>query len=390
MDYRNAMDYTDALSAVLHENVPQLIRRKYLKEAFEITNYVFHEIGNRDMDDSDGSSIYVADSCYEYWKKILEAGDKELEKYIICWFQDHQEGYVIDHMQESIETFLVNEFHDEDLIKEKIREIDEQMAELDRKMDKKSWKYRHQYPSCILTRIGLMERLGCRQEEIRDYKERYRQFPEIREIMIREALEAGEYKEAEREIKESREIDSQSLRLVERYTSLLMDIYKKMDRPNEYKTELIRHIFECGESSLENLLKLKEICTEQEWNRFREKILVSERLRGIRCALLEHEKMYELLIQEVQANGSIYLLDKYEKVLKKRFPDEVRKMYTGYVRKQAESASHRKAYKELMKYLKKLRRYPGGKEVAEQIAVEWKNTYKRRSAMLDELRKAGF
>lgn len=43
-----------------------------------------------------------------------------------------------------------------------------------------------------------------------------------------------------------------------------------------------------------------------------------------------------------------------------------------------------------MQYLKKICRYPDGKEKAAEIAGNWRALYYRRSAMMDELRKAGF
>lgn len=83
-------------------------------------------------------------------------------------------------------------------------------------------------------------------------------------------------------------------------------------------------------------------------------------------------------------------LFKTHMVLKKKFPDRVRDMYVDYVRKHAESVCDRKAYKGLMAYMKKAAKYSGGKEIADQIAKEWKVIYRRRPAMMDELRKAGF
>lgn len=76
--------------------------------------------------------------------------------------------------------------------------------------------------------------------------------------------------------------------------------------------------------------------------------------------------------------------------MKKKFPDTVRDTYVNYVRKHAESVCDRKAYKGLMIYMKKVAKYSGGREIADQIAKEWKVIYRRRPAMMDELRKAGF
>ena len=59
-------------------------------KAFELVNCIFYEIGNRDIDDSDGGTSFVADNCYEYWQTILqECNDKEKE---ICSMVSRSSG----------------------------------------------------------------------------------------------------------------------------------------------------------------------------------------------------------------------------------------------------------------------------------------------------------
>jgi len=77
-------------------------------------------------------------------------------------------------------------------------------------------------------------------------------------------------------------------------------------------------------------------------------------------------------------------------VLKQKFPEQMRDAYIAYIRKQADIASDRKGYQYLMKYLKKIKAYPEGHEMAASIAAEWRACYYRRPAMMDELRKVGF
>ena len=48
----------------------------------------------------------------------------------------------------------------------------------------------------------------------------------------------------------------------------------------------------------------------------------------------------------------------------------MRGAYIAYIRKQADIASDRKGYQYLMKYLKKIKAYPGGHEMAASIAAE--------------------
>lgn len=66
------------------------------------------------------------------------------------------------------------------------------------------------------------------------------------------------------------------------------------------------------------------------------------------------------------------------------------KIYSAYLKQAAEMANERKKYKYLMPYLKKISKCDGRKAVAEDIAATWRREYKRRTAMMDELRKAGF
>ena len=78
------------------------------------------------------------------------------------------------------------------------------------------------------------------------------------------------------------------------------------------------------------------------------------------------------------------------KILRKAVPERVIKIYSTYLEKAAEMANERKKYKHLMPYLKKISKCESGDIVVNDIAVSWRQKYKRRTAMMDELRKAGF
>ncbi|CCQ94830.1 hypothetical protein CULT_2080003 [[Clostridium] ultunense Esp] len=45
-----------------------MIDNNQLKEAFELTNYIFIKLGNQDIDDSDGRTGEIANSCLEIWQ----------------------------------------------------------------------------------------------------------------------------------------------------------------------------------------------------------------------------------------------------------------------------------------------------------------------------------
>ena len=96
------------------------------------------------------------------------------------------------------------------------------------------------------------------------------------------------------------------------------------------------------------------------------------------CQILNEEKRYEELMKKIEKNGSICLLDEYGKNLKKVLPGSVIEMYKKFVLEEAQRVSERNGYRHLMEYLKKISKISNGKEVALQIAEQWKVEYRRR------------
>lgn len=391
VDYYHATDYTDALNNLLDENIPLLLEKNCRMEAFELVNCVFYEIGNRDMDDSDGGTSFVANNCYEYWQTILyECNDEEKEK-MFQWFRHHQENYVIDYMEEYISDFLLNEFHDEGILWEKLHMLDEKIAKFQKEnYSGDSYSAYYGMVNNITARIHLMEELNYSKQEIREYRQKYRNFSEIRSMEIQEYLSDRKYEEAIAVLKESKILDADKAGLVAEYSQQLIQIYEKRNMHKEYEQELQYQVFECMQDNLEYIVKLKKLYSEAEWDKQRERFLQGKTSSRIRYEFLVEEQLFERLLQEIRKNQSVYALDQYEKVLKKHLPNEVRNMYVQYVKKESTRTADRKAYKYLMSYLKKITKYPDGKKIARDIADCWKQDYKRRPAMMDELRKAGF
>jgi len=78
------------------------------------------------------------------------------------------------------------------------------------------------------------------------------------------------------------------------------------------------------------------------------------------------------------------------KKTKKTLPDSVIEMYKKFVLQEVQRVSNRNGYRHIMKYLKKISKITNGEKVVLQISEQWKVKYRRRSAMMDELRKSGF
>lgn len=392
IDYRNAWDFIWALESYLEEKADILIERKYWMEAFELTNYVFRTIGNIDIDDSDGGITEIANVCYDKWKEILHNCNKEEKNKIFSWFMSHQAcDYVVDYLEDYLEDFLIHEFQDREILEKKLKDLDEKIEAQGSSTDCGStWSARYGYENNIIQRLGLMERLNFSQEEIEEYRRKHRMFSAVRELEIQENLGRGDMVQAIQILQESKILDKEYPGMVARYSEQLISIYEKQADEKSYKEELMYYVFNYQQNSLAYIQKLKAVSTDEEWDEYREQILKNRKNYMILYPFMEEEGMYGRMLECLKEEGSIYNLDKYEKVLKERFPEEVRDIYISYLHNQAQSTGNRNKYRELMKYLKKIRRYPGGKEKAEEIAKNWRAVYYRRTAMMDEMKKAGF
>ncbi len=392
IDYRNALDFCWALENYLEEKGNTLIERKCYGQAFELTNYVFKTIGNIDIDDSDGGTAQVANACYDKWKEILENCSEEEKNEMFSWFMSHLScDYVVDYMEDYMEDFLTHEFQNREMLEKMLKDLDKKIEMQTSSTDCGStWSARYGYENNIIKRLEFMERLDLPAEEIREYRRQHWRFSAVRELEIQENLDNGNLGEAIRILQESKILDKEYPGLIARYSEQLISIYETQTDKEAYKKELLYYVFECPQNNLVHIYKLKEVCTDKEWEDYREQILKRPKNYNILYPFMEKEGVYERMIECIKKETFIYNLDRYEKVLKDKFPEQVRDIYISYLHHEAERAGNRKRYRELIKYLKKIRRYPGGKEKASEIAENWRGMYYRRTAMMDEMRKAGF
>ena len=129
IDWKYAYDFCSDLRNFLDDKIPLLIENQCYLQAFELTNIVFREVGDTDMDDSDGGSAMVAEKCYDYWREVTEKCNGNDREIIKKWFQDHKNtDFVIDYMEEYVDEFFEQYFISEDEIRERMNALDEIIA----------------------------------------------------------------------------------------------------------------------------------------------------------------------------------------------------------------------------------------------------------------------
>jgi hypothetical protein len=101
--------------------------------------------------------------------------------------------------------------------------------------------------------------------------------------------------------------------------------------------------------------------------------------------ILIKEKMWNRLMAIVRKSPSLDMLDNYAKYLAMDYQAEIIKLYAEAVKDYLENNVSRKHYKTACGYLKKIKNYGGG-ETVDILVSEFREKYKMRKALLEELR----
>ena len=360
VDWYHASDFTSDLCVFLDSKVQMLIEKNCFKQAFELINSTFFCIGNVDMDDSDGSSSYVLDRCYDYWAQILEKCDDGFKNQMKLWFESHRTGYVLDFMDEYIEEILFEYFATKEMIAEEIQKLDIIINKHEGNDCGRYYSIHHGSVNPILKRIEYMKKMDCTREAIDEYRKQNRRFFIVRELEISEAIEAGNYEEAIEVLLESKRLDAEDQEQLKKYSKLLVDIYKTIGDIDAISAELIHFLESYWQCDLAYVEMLKSYTHDKmKWNEIVDDIVAKNKYDDFVCILLNEEKRYEQLMARIEKSSSkVNLLDKYERILRKKTPDRVIKIYADYLGKAVDLANDRNKYKGLMVYLKKILQCP--------------------------------
>jgi len=392
IEYRQANHYCHEVMQFMADYVQNLIDNHYLSEAFEVICYIFVMVCEVDLDDSNGTTGELGHECCEYFETILADADKPLKEAMFEWFSHERSGVLLDYMRDNfIHVFWCNHFNEQPFASKKLAVLDAEIELLAKQLNHSdNWSASYRYKRSIMERLKLMDNLETTIEEKFLYRQKFRHIPDIRQLEIEEYLADGDDASAIELLIESKGMDRNSAGYVVNYSKKLLAIYNRRGMDAEYKSELITYVFEYSRGNIEDIRKLKEICSKDEWITFREKLI--EKFQGDTAyQILKDDGLYQRLFNEICRNQYhlVSHLNRYEDVLKPHFGAEMLEIYVIHVTRSAKNKGDRKHYKELISYLKKIATYPMGKEKAEEILVDWKIRYARRPSMMDELKKAG-
>lgn len=379
IEYDEADDFVYEMIGILHDEIAPLADHHPV-EAVKLSLYLFKETSNVDIDDSNGGLDYFGSEALEEWKSIIETADSDSKRQIFEEFLKYFDGSVMDYMEEYIESIVFEQFKEPEYLRREIALCDKRLKAISsEKME--SYSAGH----WITLRLDIMKELGCADEEIYDFCAEYRSLSSVREYLIDMMIGNKEYDHAIELLKASIKIDSEKRGFVHKYHLKLKELYKQLGREDEYQSELWTLTTEFY--SIEYFRELRGLHPD-DWEQTRERFLSEVDKREIPDICVE-EKMYDRLFSYVENNCTMYILKKYELILSENYPDFMLEKYSIWLDKSAQSVADRKTYSEWAAMLRRMSKWKGGKEVVRNIVLKWREIYRKRPAMMDELNSVG-
>ena len=383
VDYKNAWNFISELEEILDNDIQAMLDNSQLKEAFELTNYIFIKVGNQDMDDSDGGTGQIANRCLAIWQEILYICDIKLKREIFKWFIDHLDGSVIDYMEDYIEQIIFDDFKEEEFMEEKVIFLDNKIKKY--KKETNSWFNSYRLGEMVLRRINIMEEKKVSQSIIEEYCKENVEINEIRKYYIDICIKEKDYDIAIALLKEGKDKEKDSPGVILNYSLKLKDLYKQIGEEKFYEEELWSLVLNYKAGDVELYKELKSIYADKEWVEKRE--IIFSKLSPYRGSdkLYELEGLYDRLIDVVINSHGLYMLMEYEEILKDIYPRELLNKYENTVKAMATNTSNRIHYREIVSILRRMEKHPKGKLKVSEIVSDWKLRYRNRPAMMDEL-----
>lgn len=384
IDYQDASDFYNDISDCINYFLKPLVKKRYFKETFELCIYIMHKLSYLEIDDSDGYISSISQQCCDIIETVLSHDIDVLsqEKMLKMLLVEVRDSFY----SSDLERIVFKYFKDKQCLLLKASYLDKEINDIQKKNQNN--RYDYALERWVPHRLDIYYQLETSRSIIQDFIKKYWNLSSLRQYLIQKNINEHHYKEAIYYLKESQNIEFQYSRTVKEYSEQLLQIYKEINHQQDYKDELWKLLTYYDSHNLEHYKLLKKLYSDQDWD---DKKLViiqhyKENYEFLEEIYLE-EQMYDLLMKAIATHPGIHSLYKYEDILKPKYEKQLLDKYRSELNIMVSVVRDRKRYQELVDILLRLKKYKTGDIFINQIAAEWKNKYKSRPAMMDELKR---
>ena len=304
-------------------------------------------------------------------------------------FLDHEDEQEInDYMADVLREFLDYELASKEELINKLAWLDSLVEESKASAKCKTLFTYYYGNACeaINLRMIFMRRLGASEDEVDEYRRRYMNFQSVRDYYLEKARNENDIEEEIRLLKLSKQIDKNDAYYLYNYSERLIELYHIQkdfaSEKEERRESYLLYIY----ATIEDFREYRAMCTDEEWKRERTVLIYSRNDTDMRCSLLAEEKMLTELFEEIwNEKDKIQWINKYGFYLADLYPEEILAEYTGYVSDLVAFSRNRARYQEIIRYLKRMEQYPGGRELVQDLCRQWIAAYPTKKVLVREL-----
>ena len=381
IDYHESWDYTKNMHKIISE-VNTLVDNGEYDLAFEVARTILETIPETDIDDSNGSTGEVADSCIEIIERILEFilyDENVLAKKILDYIlneikTEYLSNYAIDLYP------LFNLYVERNIYLDEIEEGLLDALEVGQSKDY-FWNAKHYVD--ILVDIYNNE---DSKKKIINLLKKYSNDNYICLKLVDEYLNADNVNDAITLLKNRLKEDSNR-----DYAYKLSEIYQKENMMEEYKNILYKLLYELDKYNIDIYKKIKYLYSNKDWLIEREKIIsrILKEAKGntyitdILNIYIEEKKyddMYNLL-----KDKDMSTIMRYEEYLLPKYNKELINIYVKCCKSFASKAFNRTMYSELARDMLHIKKMQNSENEYTKLLEEMREKYRNKPAMQDEL-----
>ncbi len=382
IDYENSSKYEHVMLEFIRET-EKLVEDHDYNTAFTIVTILLDSIPETEIDDSNGSTGMVAESCIEIIFSILNmvSIDDELLKdifnYVINEIKSlYLYNYGID-LKEILEYFINKQLY--------LNEIKTSLEiALDNSKSKEYFYCRQSYVEYLI-KIYIFK---DERENIIKILEEYSFDENICMMYVDELIKENKSKDA---IKILNDNLGENNYKNEKYALKLAEIYSDNGMNEEYKNILYDIFYKYSSFDFDIYLKIKQLYSNKDWNKESAKVIENiKKYKNVDRILNQvyiEEKMYDDLFLNICDYNMKYIKE-YEKYLLPKYNSELLDIYKESCLNLAASANNRKAYSDVAIQVKHIINTKNSGKIVKLIFSEINEKYFRnRPAMVDEFEK---
>jgi hypothetical protein len=380
ISYYQASDFSLEMSRYL-TSITNLIHSDYGSIVLEVIKYLIKRLETVAIDDSLGTTTEIIDEALELLELLIDAMDvndplySRIFDYILKLY-DEPEIYIYDERWHSL---LGDFFLEESYLLKKLEFFNQKINALE--------EHQKQYVSePFLMKFNIMKGLGYPVEEIIDFLKENSSNKTVELKLAEFYFELQRFQEGILLFKDL--INNPKGRISEKAIKHLIKHYQKHNQKENLIEMLINTLTRSNGGSYEYYKLLKNQYDQGEWDKVKEEIIEEIKLdQGSYLKILTEEKMYEEMMLQFEETRYLEELQLYESILKNRYPKRILKLYQEKCEEMVEYTNGRSHYQMIAVYLKRMKKYPKGEVLVDQLIDQWIKKYNRRSAMKEEFLK---